>query len=288
MGVEETFVRAAQEIVRRLTPQIVAAWHEPVKSTVTKRDGSIVTDTDQAVEREAMAQLSAALPEVLVVGEENSSSRCDLDSRRAREYYLECLQREYCVFVDPIDGTKNFAHGDPLFCVSIGLTRRVAAGQVAVAGVVAIPVEGVMFSTEGTRVNREAISTGEITSVTRKSREAHFIFANSTEKEWMEKSKRYLKGQRVSHGSSVYDLLQTCLGENRAALVGSQRMWDLAAPWALASSLGLKLCDAVTEEEIVGLGPSDFDEDLEQRAWRLSRRAVLLPRNERVGEIVST
>lgn len=287
MSVEDTFVQAAQEIVLRLTPQIIAAWKDPKKGAVTKRDGSIVTDTDHAVEREVVAHLTAALPQVAIVGEEAVSSRRDSDAIQAQEYYRECLEHEYCVFLDPIDGTKNFSNGDPIFCVAIGLTRRGAAGHVPVAGVVAVPVEDVIFSTDSSGVIRHTISTGSSSRVVRKGEGATTVFANSTEQGWLERSNRALHGQRVSHGSSVYDLLKTCLGENRAALIGSQRMWDLAAPLALASALGLKVCDISNGDEIAGLGPSDFDRDLEKRAWRLSRRALLLPRGGRVEDVVS-
>jgi fructose-1,6-bisphosphatase/inositol monophosphatase family enzyme len=287
VSVEDTFVQAAQAIVLRLTPQIVAAWKDPKKGAVTKRDGSIVTDTDIAVEREVVAHLTAALPQVAIVGEEAVSSRRDSEVIQAQGYYRECLEHEYCVFLDPIDGTKNFSNGDPIFCVAIGLTRRGAAGHVPVAGVVAVPMEDVLFSTDGSAVIRRTISTGSSSRVARKEEGATIIFANTTERGWLERNKRSLLGERLSHGSSVYDLLKTCLGENRAALIGSQRMWDLAAPLALASALGLKLCDAISGDEITGLRPSDFDGDLEKRAWRLSRRAVLLPRSARIEDVVS-
>jgi fructose-1,6-bisphosphatase/inositol monophosphatase family enzyme len=293
VSVEETFIQAAQAIVLRLTPQIIAAWKDPKKGAVTKRDGSIVTDTDHAVEREVVAHLAAALPQVAIVGEEAVSSRRDVDGIKAHDYYRECLEHEYCVFLDPIDGTKNFSNGDPIFCVAIGLTRRGAAGHKPVAGVVAVPVEDVMFLTDSSSnanssaVIRQTISTGSSSRVVRIDEGATTVFANSTESGWLERSNRLLFGERVSHGSSVYDLLKTCLGENRAALIGSQRMWDLAAPLALGSALGLVLRDAQSGEDIAGLGASDFDTDLEKRAWRLSRRALLLPRGGRVEDVVS-
>jgi myo-inositol-1(or 4)-monophosphatase len=45
----------------------------------------------------------------------------------------ERLESEYRWYVDPLDGTTNFAHGFPAFCVILGLERR-AAGLAADAG----------------------------------------------------------------------------------------------------------------------------------------------------------
>ena len=63
---------------------------------------------------------------------------------------------EYKWYVDPLDGTTNFAHGYPVFCVSLAVERR---GQ-RVAGVIYDPTRDEMFSAElgsGARLNGQAI-----------------------------------------------------------------------------------------------------------------------------------
>ena len=50
--------------------------------------------------------------------------------------------------VDPLDGTTNFLHGLPHFCVSIGLERQMAGGPQIVAGVVFNPVTNELFEAE--------------------------------------------------------------------------------------------------------------------------------------------
>lgn len=54
-------------------------------------------------------------------------------------------ERERVWFVDPIDGTTNFAHGHPYFGVSIGLAKRTAAGLEPLLGVVHAPALGVTW-----------------------------------------------------------------------------------------------------------------------------------------------
>jgi myo-inositol-1(or 4)-monophosphatase len=90
----------------------------------------LVTEFDIASEAHIVAQLGRAYPELSVVGEEGHGARGAGGSDA-----LVC-------FVDPIDGTTNFAHGHPFFCVSLGLCR---AG-VPLAGVVLAPALGVCWS----------------------------------------------------------------------------------------------------------------------------------------------
>ncbi len=85
-----------------------------------------------------MEKLKAAFPAHGVYGEEGTRSG---------------LESEYRWYVDPLDGTTNFAHGFPAFCVILGLERR-AAGLAAdadgemVAGVIYDPLRDEMFSAE--------------------------------------------------------------------------------------------------------------------------------------------
>ena len=88
----------------------------------------LVTDADEAAERAITANLHAAFPAALVVGEEATARNpALLDSYAASEL---------AVIVDPIDGTKNFASGLPLFGVMAAATVR---GEI-VASVIHDPI----------------------------------------------------------------------------------------------------------------------------------------------------
>jgi histidinol-phosphatase len=91
--------------------------------TVTiKPDGSPVTDVDQAVEQALRSRIAEAHPDHAVTGEEYGATG-DSDWR----WYL-----------DPIDGTKHYVAGNPLWMVLVALAHR---EQVQV-GVVIFPVRG--------------------------------------------------------------------------------------------------------------------------------------------------
>jgi histidinol-phosphatase len=87
-----------------------------------KQDGSPVTEADRAVERELRTRIEAARPEDALVGEEYGSA-----GGGARRWFL-----------DPIDGTKNFVRGIPVFATLIALEVE---GVIEV-GVVSAPALG--------------------------------------------------------------------------------------------------------------------------------------------------
>jgi myo-inositol-1(or 4)-monophosphatase len=86
----------------------------------------LVTEFDPKAEFAIVSLISSAFPEHQIIAEEGSTGGKHPD---------------YCWFVDPIDGTTNFAHGVPLVCTCIGLQER---GEIVV-GVVYAPVMNELF-----------------------------------------------------------------------------------------------------------------------------------------------
>ena len=79
--------------------------------TEYKGDVDLVTIADRNVERLIRSRLAGVFPEHGIYGEEGTRER---------------MESEFRWYVDPLDGTTNFAHGFPQFCVSLGLERRPA------------------------------------------------------------------------------------------------------------------------------------------------------------------
>ncbi|ASK66822.1 inositol monophosphatase [Brachybacterium avium] len=97
----------------------------------------IVTEHDRASEEIIVSELRRLLPTARIVGEEGGE-------RPAEEPSSGTAGEEPVVsfFVDPIDGTSNFAAGLPLFCISIGVT----VDDELVAGVIDAPVLHQVFA----------------------------------------------------------------------------------------------------------------------------------------------
>jgi myo-inositol-1(or 4)-monophosphatase len=120
--------------------------------TEYKGDVDLVTEADRASERLIRERLRAVFPDHGVFGEEGTR---------------DGLDREYRWYVDPLDGTTNFAHRFPVFCVSLGLERRPKGlapdedGEL-VAGVIFDPMRDEMFVAEkgkGAYLNGKRIHT---------------------------------------------------------------------------------------------------------------------------------
>jgi len=71
-----------------------------------KGEINLVTDVDLASERLILRRIREAFPEHAILSEEQPTS-------------AEVLRAPYTWVVDPLDGTTNFAHGYPMFAVSI-------------------------------------------------------------------------------------------------------------------------------------------------------------------------
>lgn len=94
-----------------------------------KDDFDLVTEADRASEKLVVARLKALYPEHSVVAEEGGGHE---------------NPSEYRWYVDPLDGTTNFAHGYPMYNVTLALEK---AGEV-IAGVVYDPTRDELFSCE--------------------------------------------------------------------------------------------------------------------------------------------
>ncbi len=106
--------------------------------TEYKTDVDLVTEADRASEKLLLERLSAAFPDHGIFGEEGTR---------------HALESEYRWYVDPLDGTTNFAHGFPVFCVSLGLEHRPAgtpedADGELVAAVLYDPLRDELFVAE--------------------------------------------------------------------------------------------------------------------------------------------
>jgi myo-inositol-1(or 4)-monophosphatase len=129
------FVIEAEQIARDAGALLRNFYARGVE-TEYKGDVDLVTEADRASEKLIVSGLRAAFPEHGIVGEEGTRDQ---------------MSGEYRWYVDPLDGTTNFAHGFPVFCVSMGLERRSAdqksdADGELVAGVIYDPLRDEMFS----------------------------------------------------------------------------------------------------------------------------------------------
>jgi myo-inositol-1(or 4)-monophosphatase len=98
----------------------------------SKRANDFVTQVDQAAEAAVIDIIRQAYPDHDILGEESGA----LPGRNA------AATVEYRWIIDPLDGTTNFIHGFPQYCVSIALQRRGAIEH----GVIYDPSKNELFT----------------------------------------------------------------------------------------------------------------------------------------------
>lgn len=143
------FAHIADGIARQ-AGALLRKFYEKGVAMEYKGDVDLVTEADRASEQLIREKLKAAFPTHGVYGEEGTRDQ---------------LESEYRWYVDPLDGTTNFAHSFPAFCVVLGLEHRPAGlatdadGEI-IAGVIYDPLRNEMFAAErgkGAFLNGRAI-----------------------------------------------------------------------------------------------------------------------------------
>ncbi len=135
-----SFAAAAAAIAREAGACLLA--HRGRVGIEYKGEADLVTAADRDSERLITARLRERFPDHAMVAEEGGRTQA---------------ASGYCWYVDPLDGTTNYAHGLPIFAVSLGLEHD---GEM-LAGAVFNPVLEEMFTAVrggGARLNGAPIS----------------------------------------------------------------------------------------------------------------------------------
>jgi myo-inositol-1(or 4)-monophosphatase len=149
VNLDPALVTKASQIAREAGAQLREFYAQGVE-TEYKGDVDLVTVADRTVERLIRSRLGEVFPAHGIYGEEGTRDR---------------LESEFRWYIDPLDGTTNFAHGFPQFCVSMGLEHRPEGTKpeqdgVLVAGVVYDPLRDELFTAQrgaGAQLNGKAI-----------------------------------------------------------------------------------------------------------------------------------
>lgn len=142
-----TIARGAGTILREGLRQI-EAQREGVAVRYKSRDTDPVTEFDHRSEAFIVEALQSAFPDHRIVGEEGGAYETRIQREECRHPDGEPPARSSPARsqlewqVDPLDGTVNFAHGFPVFAVSLGLL----ANGAPVLGVVYAPMSDEMYA----------------------------------------------------------------------------------------------------------------------------------------------
>lgn len=215
----EVFERVARAAVEEASAMLRSAWRR-TKTITHKGPVDLVTETDRAVEARMLAQLSAAFPDHRMVAEESTAAS---DIRPDDDGYVW--------YLDPLDGTTNFAHSYPQFAVSLALAK----GDDLLFGIVHDPIRDETFVARrgaGASLNGEPITVSAVPELDQAllatgfpyDRREHCEFYLGFVADFM----RRAQGIR-RNGSAALDLCYVASGRLDGFWEWKLRPWDTAA-----------------------------------------------------------
>ena len=237
IGKSTTLIEQAEGIAREAGALLRDYYAQGVE-TEYKGDVDLVTVADRAVEKLIRTRLGEVFPDHGMFGEEGTRERLD---------------REYRWYVDPLDGTTNFAHGFPQFCVSMGLEHRPAGLKpeedgTLLAGVIYDPLRDELFTAER---GRGATLNGRSIHVSRNAELAESLVATGFPSRKRHASPNihfYQEFTLRSHGvrragSAALDLAYVAAGRMDAFWEFNLNPWDTAAGFLLVLEAGGQITD---------------------------------------------
>jgi myo-inositol-1(or 4)-monophosphatase len=191
---------------------------------------NLVTDVDRRSEHVIVEALSKAFPDHRILAEEGGEG-----SKR---------ESPYLWLVDPLDGTTNFAHGFPAFCVSIGLE---AEGRI-VLGVVYDPLRQELFEAEagkGAFLNGERIHVSKAATLDKALVVTGFAYDREERQSNLIHFSRFaLRTQGLRRtGSAAIDLCYVAAGRVDGFWELYLHPWDVAAGSLIVTEAGGRITD---------------------------------------------
>ena len=115
MDSAEKIIRQTGELIKT---NLGKAANLANKDSFEGHASNVLTETDVAVEKLFRESISALFSDHKFIGEENEGTAGDK---------IQTYSNNPTWIIDPIDGTMNFVHGNPVVCTSVGLAinRRI-------------------------------------------------------------------------------------------------------------------------------------------------------------------
>lgn len=187
----------------------------------------IVTEVDIASERLIKDLITSHYPKHQILAEEGGE-------------YGSNSSSQYRWIVDPLDGTTNYTHGLPFFCVSIALEK---SGEV-ICGVVYDPIHDELFAAElgsGATVNGRTIKVSDIEEINKSLLVTGFPYdVHTDELNNIDNFIRFIKTAQAIRrlGSAALDLCYVACGRIEGFWELKLKPWDMAAGALIVQEAG--------------------------------------------------
>jgi myo-inositol-1(or 4)-monophosphatase len=218
----------------RLGREVLMHYFGRLEHIEEKFQAGLVSEADKESEKAIFDYLRKNFPEDEFVGEESTQDSTKIPPAKTKGRWI----------VDPLDGTTNYIHRFPIFCVSIGYEYM---GKIQLA-VIDVPMLGEVYTAirgQGAYVNGRKIQVSQ-TKTIKDSLLATGFFGDN-EAQLQEQLKifpqitRECRGVRRA-GAAAYDLAQVARGVFDGYWEKGIKAWDSAAGILLVEEAGGKVC----------------------------------------------
>lgn len=198
-----------------------------------KGERNIVTEMDKKAEALIVNMIEEAFPDHEVIAEEGGGKR------------QEGIKDPWRWYVDPLDGTTNYAHQFPIFCVSIGLEK---AGSLIV-GVVYQPLLNEMFVAQkgkGAFLNGKKLQVSTVSNMEESLLATGFPYEVKKDLELhLARFKGFMLNSLAIRraGSAAIDLCYVAAGRFDGFWESHLKPWDMAAGVLMVTEAGGKVTD---------------------------------------------
>ncbi len=194
-----------------------------------KGDIDLVTEADLASEKHIIDRVKTHYPQHSILAEESGEAVLIGDSK-------------WKWIIDPLDGTTNYAHGYPCFCVTLAVEHK---GEIVI-GVSYDPTRDEMFSAEkgnGASLNNKSISVSEANKLSDSLLVTGFPYDVSKRDNFAGNfTNMLLKSRAVRRdGSAAIDLAYVACGRFDGFWEEGLNPWDMAAGVLLVEEAGGKI-----------------------------------------------
>ena len=269
-SVPKYYLEAAIEIAQEAGKILVEELSRPLDLRYKGDEVDLVTQADKRSEKLIVERLTKYFPDHAIAAEEGTGH----ESASASEFRWH---------VDPLDGTTNFAHGYPCFCVSIALAQR----DTLLAAVVFNPFYNELFTAargEGAFFNGKKMHVSKVATVSTSLLCTGFPVRNRKASPNLQ---YYGDFTQRSHGvrrdgSAALDLASVAAGRFDGFWEFGLKPWDTAAGVLLIEEAGGKVSDFAGNPYQLG-GPvilatnGLIHEEMRAIALEISQRAPAAP-----------
>lgn len=200
-----------------------------------KGDIDLVTEADLASEKLIIERIKSHYPRHAILAEEAGDTEGDLTGAS-----------EWKWIIDPLDGTTNYAHGYPCFCVSIALE---CAGEIEI-GVIYDPTRDELFAAEkgqGATLNGRRMRVSEVEDLNSAMLCTGFPYNVRERPNFARDFANFtMEAQAVRRdGSAAIDLAYLACGRFDGFWEDGLNAWDVAAGILLITEAGGRVTDFV-------------------------------------------